>query len=108
MKVLVYTHEFPPFLGGLATTSYKLAKGTSDAGIQVTAIVPGYSSKDREIDKTLGCKILRIPALGKRWIKSLPLVQYFLGWIFLFLTITKEKPEVVLFITEEAEVVGPY
>ena len=27
MEILVYTHEFPPFQGGLATTSYKLAKG---------------------------------------------------------------------------------
>jgi phosphatidylinositol alpha-1,6-mannosyltransferase len=106
MKVLIYTHEFPPFLGGLATSSYKIAKGMRDAGLEVTVLAPGYSSRDREIDKTLSCKTLRIPLLGKKWIKKLPLVQYFLGWIFLYLTITREKPNVVLFITEEAEAVG--
>ncbi|MBI2485389.1 MAG: glycosyltransferase family 4 protein [Deltaproteobacteria bacterium] len=106
MRVLVYTHEFPPFLGGLATSSFKLVKGISEAGLEVAALVPGYSSEDKEIDKTLSSKIIRIPFLGKSLVKKLPFIEYFWGWIFFSLTIAKEKPDIVLFITEEAEAVG--
>ena len=106
MRVLVYTHEFPPFLGGLATSSLKLVKGLSEAGLEVAALVPGYSSKDKEIDKTLSSKIIRIPFLGKSLVRKLPFLEYLWGWICFSLAIAKEKPEVVLFITEEAEAVG--
>ncbi|MGH7807042.1 MAG: glycosyltransferase family 4 protein [Thermodesulfobacteriota bacterium] len=106
MRVLIYTHEFPPFLGGLATESFKLVKGIAEAGLEVTALVPGYSSEDKEIDKTLSSKIIRIPFLGKSLVKKLPFIGYFWGWIFFSLTIAKEKPDIVLFMTEEAEAVG--
>jgi len=108
MKILIYTHEFPPFLGGLATTSYKLARVISEAGLEVAALVPSYSFKDGEIDKTLPYKIARMPLLGKRWVKGVPLLQYLLGWIFLYRALAKEKPEVALFIAEEAEVTGGF
>jgi phosphatidylinositol alpha-1,6-mannosyltransferase len=108
MRVLIYTHEFPPFLGGLATASYKLVKGISQAGIKTVVLAPSYSSKDGEIDKILKCKIIRIPLLRK--IKRLrypgTLVGYLLGWTFFALTVFREKPDIVLFISEEAEVVG--
>ncbi len=106
MKVLIYTHEFPPFLGGLATSSFKIVKGISEAGLRVIALVPGYSSQDREIDKSLNCKIIRIPFLGKSLVKKTPLMEYIFGCIFFSRTVAKERPDVVLFITEEAEAVG--
>lgn len=106
MKLLIYTHEFPPFLGGLATTSYKLAKGIAEFESDVVILAPGYSSKDKTVDETLPCRVIRVPGLGNKVLKKIPLLEMILGWIYLLKTILSEKPDCVLFITEEAEVVG--
>lgn len=106
MKVLIYTHEFPPFLGGLATTSLKLARGISASGIETVVLAPSYGGKDSETDARLGCRIIRVPSLGSRWIKSLPFAQVLLGLFSLHSALGREKPDVVLFITEEAEAAG--
>jgi len=106
MKILIYTHEFPPFLGGLATTSYKLAKGIGASGIEVVVLAPSYSSNDKTVDQSLPCKVIRVPGLGNKWVKKISFLELFLGWIFLIKTLINEKPDTVLFITEEAEVVG--
>ena len=106
MKLLIHTHEFPPFLGGLATTSYKLAKGIGDSTIEVVVLAPGYSSNDKAVDENLPCRVIRVPGLGGKWIKIIPFAEVLLGWIYLVKTLMNEKPDTVLFITEEAEVVG--
>ncbi len=106
MKVLLYTHEFPPFLGGLATTSYKLAKGFSDSRLSPIVLAPGYGGGDREVDSLLPCPVYRIPSLGSKWIKFVPFLATLLGLIYLTMTVAREKPDAVLFITEEAETVG--
>lgn len=106
MKVLVYTHEFPPFLGGLATTSYKLAKGFSDSGLNTLVLAPGYGAGDKEVDESLSLRVFRIPSLGRRWVKLIPFLETVLGWLYLTSTLRREKPDIVLFITEEAETVG--
>lgn len=106
MKVLLYTHEFPPFLGGLATTSYKLAKGFSESGLDAPVLAPGYGAGDSDVDSALSSKVYRIPALGGKWIKFVPFLGTVLGLIYLILTVAREKPDAVLFITEEAETVG--
>lgn len=106
MKILIYTHEFPPFLGGLATTSYKLAKGIAESELDLVILAPAYSSKDKAIDSELPCSVIRIPGLGNKVLKKIPLLETILGWIYLLKTLTSENPDSVLFITEEAEVVG--
>lgn len=106
MKILIYTHEFPPFLGGLATTSNKLSKGMAESEMDVLVLAPAYSSEDRNVDNKLPCRVIRIPGLGKKWVKKIPFLQTMLGWIYLLKTINHENPDSVLFITEEAEVVG--
>ena len=106
MKLLIYTHEFPPFLGGLATTSRKLASGISHSEMDIVVLAPAYSPEDRIIDAELPCAVTRIPGLGKKWVKKIPFLEMVLGWIFLLQTLSKEQPDSVLFITEEAEVVG--
>ena len=63
MKILIYTHEFPPFLGGLATTSYKLANGIGESEMEVVVLAPGYSTKDKAVDDNLSCRVIRIPFL---------------------------------------------
>lgn len=106
MKLLIYTHEFPPFLGGLATTSRKLARGISQSDMDIVVLAPAYSSEDSIIDAELTCKVTRIPGLGKKWVKKIPFLEIVLGWICLLQTLSKEQPDSVIFITEEAEVVG--
>jgi phosphatidylinositol alpha-1,6-mannosyltransferase len=106
MKVLIYTHEFPPFLGGLATTSLKLARGISGSGIEAVVLAPSYGANDKEIDGKLGCRVIRVSGLGSKWIKALPFGQILLGLASLLSSLRAEKPGVVLFITEEAEAAG--
>ena len=106
MKVLVYTHEFPPFLGGLATTSLKLVKGLSHGKNSLIAVVPGYGPDQEKIDRELDCEIKRVPLLGRSYIRSIPFLQQIIGFFFLSYHIVMNKPDVVLFITEEAESVG--
>ena len=106
MKVLIYTHEFPPFLGGLATTSLRLARGISDSGIETTVLAPGYGGGESDMDRRLGCRVTRIPGLGGKWIKALPYADILLGWFFLMAELRNKKPDIVLFITEEAEAAG--
>ena len=106
MKVLIYTHEFPPFLGGLATTSLKLARGISGSGIEAVVLAPSYGANDKEIDGKLGCRVIRVSGLGGKWIKALPFGQILLGLVSLLSSLRSEKPDAVLFITEEAEAAG--
>lgn len=106
MKVLIYTHEFPPFLGGLATSSFKLVKGLAAEGFDVVGLVPGYGSDDKTVDAQLPVDVVRIPYLGAKWVKKAPLLQYLLGWLFLNYSLWRHNPDVALFISEEAEVVG--
>jgi len=106
MKVLIYTHEFPPFLGGLATTSLKLARGLSSSGIEAVVLAPSYGVKDSETDSKLACRVIRARGLGTKWIKALPYAQILLGLFSLLSALRKERPDVVLFITEEAEAAG--
>lgn len=106
MKILIYTHEFPPFKGGLATSSIKLLRGLSANGFSVVALVPSYGPRDKDYDRLLPACIRRIPLLGTKWIRRLPFVQLFVGWVYFNLTVLREKPDAVIFITEEAEAVG--
>lgn len=106
MKLLIYTHEFPPFLGGLATTSHKLTNGIGASDMEVVVLAPAYSPEDKDLDNNLPCRVIRIPGLGSKWLQAVPFLEIILGWIYLFKTISSEKPDAVLFITEEAEVVG--
>ena len=106
MKLLVYSHEFPPFLGGLATTSLKLVEGLSSRVNSLIAIVPSYGSNHDNIDKNLKCEIKRVPLLGNSFLRSVPFFQQFLGFFYLLYNIVVIKPDVVMFITEEAESVG--
>ena len=106
MKVLIYTHEFPPFLGGLATTSLKLASGLLASGLEVSVLAPGYGKSAHEGDQGLGVRVTRIPSLGAGLSKSVPFADILLGRSHLSRAVAAEKPDAVLFITEEAEAAG--
>lgn len=106
MKLLIYTHEFPPYLGGLATTSYKLARGIAGSGIDLTVLAPSYTAEDRDADIGLDCKVIRMPGLRSRAAGFIPFAEILLGRFYLGRALRSERPDAVLFITEEAEAAG--
>ena len=105
MKVLIYTHEFPPFLGGLATTSYKLGKGISEAGLEVTVLAPQYSAQDKDLDKSFNFGVLRMGILARNHGIPSPIKEA-AGFLSLVKVLPEVKPDVVFFITREAHSVG--
>lgn len=105
MKVLIYTHEFPPFLGGLATTSYKIAKGIREAGHEVTALAPRYSANDRELDSSFGFRVIRMASLTKNHGFPSP-VKEAGGFFSLRKALSEVRPDAVFFVTREAHIAG--
>ncbi|MGH7908773.1 MAG: glycosyltransferase family 4 protein [Thermodesulfobacteriota bacterium] len=105
MKVLIYTHEFPPFLGGLATTSFKLGKGISQAGLEVTVLAPLYSAKDKDLDNSLNFRVIRMGRFARNHGIPSPIKEAS-GFLSLTKAISEVKPDVVLFITRESHIVG--
>jgi len=105
MKVLIYTHEFPPFLGGLATTSFKLGKGISEAGLEVTVLAPQYSAKDKDLDNSLNFRVIRMGRFARNHGIPSPIKEA-VGFFSLTKALSQIKPDVVLFITREAHTAG--
>lgn len=105
MKALIYTHEFPPFLGGLATTSFKLGKGISEAGLEVTVIAPQYSAQDKDLDKNFNFRVLRMGKLARNHGIPSPIKEA-AGFFSLIKVLSDVNPDVVIFITREAHIVG--
>ncbi len=105
MKVLLYTHEFPPFQGGLATTSYKLAKGFQKAGIDTTVLAPTYSKTDSIADRDFDFTISRMGILSKNHGVPSP-VREITGLLSLSRYLSTHTPDVLLLITREAHLVG--
>lgn len=109
MKILIYTHEYPPFLGGLATTSYKLIRGLSKKDdLEIFILAPSYGAGDESVDKEHGEKIVRVPILRSKIAKFIPILYYLISSIFFYISLKKIKPDLVLFITEEAEATGGF
>jgi phosphatidylinositol alpha-1,6-mannosyltransferase len=105
MKVLIYTHEFPPFLGGLGTTSYKLSNGISKAGLDVAVLAPLYSAQDKDLDNSLNFRVIRMGKLARNHGIPSPIKEAS-GFLSLTKALSEIKPDVVIFITREAHSVG--
>lgn len=105
MKVLIYTHEFPPFQGGLATTSYKIASGFAEAGIDTTVLAPRYSKEDAPADGNLDFTVTRMGALTRNHGAPSP-IKEIAGWISLLRYLSSDTPDAVLLVTREAHFAG--
>jgi len=105
MKILIYTHEFPPFPGGLATTSYKLAKGFQAAGIDTTVLAPTYSKNDKIQDIDFNFSINRMGTLSRNHGIPSP-IREVAGLLSLSKYLSQTTPDVILLVTREAHVVG--
>ena len=105
MKALIYTHEFPPFQGGLATTSYKLARGFREAGIDTTVLAPGYSEEDAATDRNFDFAVKRMCSLTRNHGAPSP-VKEIAGCISLSRYLSSNTPDAVLLVTREAHFAG--
>jgi len=101
MKILIYTHEYPPFLGGLATTSSKLAFGISNSGHEVTVLAPGYCSDDKNYDSKADFNTIRMNGLTKNHGIPSPIKET-AGFFSLKRAISKLNPDLMLLVTREA------
>ena len=102
MKVLIYTHEFPPFQGGIATSAKRIAEIISTKN-ELIVCCPSYSIKNTDNN---AYQIKRIDFPGGRNFKKIPLIQYFVGLLNLKDLVLKFKPDKILYLGEEAEIVG--
>jgi len=71
MKILIYTHEFIPWAGGVATYNYELAKGLNQLGQDVIMLAPKYSSDDIILDQKMPFKVVRANLFKKGSIMQL-------------------------------------
>ncbi len=105
MKLLLYTHEFPPFLGGLAKTSLKLATGLSDAGLNVIVLAPRYQGTDKQIDGEFRFQIKRMMGLSRNHGIPSPIPEA-AGLFSLYNAIRKYRPDALLLVTREGQTSG--
>lgn len=79
-RVLIYTHEFPPFAGGAGVYSYDLAAGLADLGVEVHVATPKQVDHDsHHAWPNLSRLILHYMA---PWQTEVPWVHYYLLRLF--------------------------
>lgn len=106
MRILIYTHEFPPFLGGLATTSHKLARGISGAGHNVTVLAPNYP--ELVTGNSEGNEEFRVVRMCRFTRNHGPVSPFkeLAGYFYLKKLLSEFKPDASIFITREAHIAG--
>lgn len=105
MKILIYTHEFPPFQGGLATTSYKLARGFQEAGADTTVLAPTYPETDGASDRDFDFTVRRMGTLARNHGVPSP-AREIAGLVSLSKYLSAHTPDALVLITREAHLVG--
>lgn len=58
-RILMLTHEFPPFKGGVGTYCYQLATAAAERGHHVTVYAPDHGQDIGEIDAARNFRIIR-------------------------------------------------
>lgn len=93
LKILIYTHEFPPMTGGVASYNCDLAEGLHHSGHQVMVLT--LADKDAaSFDQAQGYGIQRMPISRKfrRW----TFAYYILSGLFLLVYLRRFKPDRLL------------
>jgi len=88
---LIYSHEFYPFHGGIASWTMEIARGLNYVGHEVIVLAPDYLGMESDAPRWGKFKIQRMPfALKGR-------VSYFIGIIHLFyIVFTRQIDAIVL------------
>jgi glycosyltransferase involved in cell wall biosynthesis len=94
VKILIYTHEFPPYYGGAGMYAYELADGLYKLGQNICVLAPTFGSEDSSIDKNTEFGIIRRPLRGKSILTNL---------LFLTQTLLKERPDITMVVECSAQ-----
>ncbi len=60
-KILILTHEYPPFQGGIATVAHGLAAGAAGLGYETHVLAPDYHGDTTDWDRVQPWRIARFP-----------------------------------------------
>ena len=67
-RILIMTHEFPPFLGGVGTYGAEIARAAVELGHDVTVFAPDFGADNTSADARLPVPVERFRAsLFTRW-----------------------------------------
>lgn len=101
MRILIYTHEFPPFLGGLGTTSLNLARGLSKRRNDVLVLAPDYPEKTDGADELYNFDVIRMGKGTRNHGVPSP-VKEIRGYLYLRDVIKSHRPDALIAVTREA------
>lgn len=65
-NILLFSHEFPPYIGGVGSVGYQLAKWLSEAGHKVTVL----TRKQPGLSRIRGVDFIEIDVIPKLWTMS--------------------------------------
>ena len=100
MKILIYTHEFYPFSGGIANWTLEIVKGLKNLGQDVTVLAPKYNKKPYCLPELRAVRIKRMPlAIRGR-------LSYLIGIIFFITVFSSKRYEKVIICDNISQVVG--
>lgn len=87
MKILIYTHEFPPFHGGAGIYAYELAKGLGKMGEDICVLTTVSTTEHKSIDNYTEFKVIRMPFRKKNILRNS---------LYFFQALLKERPDITL------------
>lgn len=100
MKILIYTHEFYPFSGGVANWTLEIVKGLNNLGQDVTVLAPKYHKKPHDLPELREVRIKRMPwAIRGR-------LSYLIGIVFFTIIFFSKKYDKVIICDNISQVVG--
>jgi len=88
VKILIYTHEFPPSPGGGGRYSYEIAKGLHEKGNEITVLT---ERREGKINVAFDFEIIRMPRIN-----SLKKAYIPIGFFYLFKTLILRKFDRIL------------
>jgi len=106
MKILIYTHEYKPFIGGVAIYNDELAKGLAKLGQDVIVLAPRYSKEDKLNDRKRDFQVVRMSELKSAFIRKIPELEFLLGAFYFMISLIRYRPDKILFTNEKSQIVG--
>jgi phosphatidylinositol alpha-1,6-mannosyltransferase len=98
MRILLYTHEFPPFAGGAGIYTANLAVGLGKFGHDVTVLSPVYEESSVDWDKKQAYRVIRmrLPRQSK--------LRLLLGFLYLAMNWIHLRPDIICVTEANAQI----